>query len=73
VGDVVEGGPADRAGVRTGDVVIGVDGLTVGDPSDIAAAITDKRPGEEVEVKVQRNGSTVTLRATLGTRPGATP
>jgi putative serine protease PepD len=73
VQDVVPDGPAERAGVRTGDIVIGVDGLTVGDPSDIAAAIADKKPGDEVEVKVQRSGRTMTLRATLGKRPGATP
>jgi putative serine protease PepD len=70
---VIPDGPADRAGVRSGDVVTRVDGQTVREPSDVAAAIAGKRPGDEVEIQIQRNGSIVTLRATLGTRPGATP
>jgi putative serine protease PepD len=73
VQSVVSGGPADRAGIRTGDVIQRVDGETVDEPSDVTQALSDDRPGDVVAVEVLRNGSTVTLSATLGTRPASTP
>ena len=72
VQSAVSGGPADRAGIRTGDVIQRVDGEPVDEPSDIAQALSDDRPGDDVAVEVLRNGSTVTLNATLGTRPAST-
>jgi S1-C subfamily serine protease len=69
---VVSGGPAERAGIRTGDVITRVDGEQVKEPSDVAQAISDDRPGKVVTVEVQRDGSSVALRATLGTRPAST-
>ena len=73
VQSVVPGGPAEKAGLKAGDVIVSIDGQPVREPSDVAAAIADNRPGDEADVGVQRNGATMTLRATLGTRPGATP
>jgi len=71
VQSVVSGGPADRAGIRSGDVITHVDGKTVGEPSDVTQAISDNRPGEAVTIELQRNGSKVTVTATLGTRPAS--
>ena len=68
----VSGGPAQRAGLRTGDVVTKVDGTAVTEPTDIAQAIADNKPGDQVPVEVRRDGSTVTLNVTLGTRPAST-
>jgi putative serine protease PepD len=70
---VVSGGPADRAGVKPGDVITSVDGESVQEPADVSHAIEDNRPGERVELQVRRNGSVVTLQATLGERPRSTP
>ena len=42
----------------------------VSEPSDVAQAIADNDPGDQVAITVQRDGSSVTVRATLGTRPG---
>jgi putative serine protease PepD len=69
---IVSGGPADRAGLRRGDVITRVDGQDVAEPSDIAQAIADDEPGKEVAVEVRRDGSSVTLHTTLGTRPAST-
>ena len=70
---IVPGGPADRSTLRTGDVITGIDGKLVNDPSDVAEAIAAKRPGESVEVKVERNGLTEEVTVKLGTRPARTP
>jgi serine protease Do len=69
---VVSDGPGERAGLKTGDIITRVDGTVVTEPSDIAQAIADNKPGEEVPLEVRRDGSTMTLQATLGTRPGST-
>ena len=69
---LVSGGPADQAGLRNGDIITRVDGDAVTEPSDIAKAIADDKPGDQVAVEVMRSGSSTTLSATLGTRPGST-
>jgi S1-C subfamily serine protease len=73
VQSVVSGGPAERAGIHTGDVITSIDGRPIGKPADVTQAISDDRPGKVVSVEVQRDGSMVTVRATLGTRPASTP
>src|SRR4051812_43125269 len=74
VAAVTAGAPAETAGLRVGDVVKSVGGRTVNDPDQVAAAIQDRHPGDSVEVEVQRDGATQTLRVTLGERPDqATP
>jgi putative serine protease PepD len=70
---VVPGGPADRAGIRRGDVITKVDGKAVRDPSDVSTAIAGKNPGDKVSVEVGRGGTTEGIDVTLGTRPGRTP
>ena len=67
------GGPADRAGLQPGDVVTKVDGQSISSPDDVAAAISDDKPGDKVQVQVQRNGSDRTVDVTLGQRPEQVP
>lgn len=57
VGEVVPGGPAAAAGLRAGDVVVGVDDESVDSPEDVLAAIRRRSPGDEMELTVQRNGA----------------
>ena len=57
IGEVVAGGPAAAAGLRAGDVVVGVDGRPVTSPEDVLAAIRRRDPGDEMELTVQRNGA----------------
>jgi len=73
VREVTSGGPAQDAGIRTGDVIVRVDGDRVSEPGDVAAAIQDLRPGETVEVEVRRGGGTRTLEVELGNRAQRTP
>jgi putative serine protease PepD len=70
VQEVVPGSPADKAGINTGDVIVGVDGKRVAQPDDIASAISDDAPGDEVGVEVRRAGAaTDDVEVTLGDRP----
>jgi putative serine protease PepD len=69
VQEVVPGSPADDAGLNQGDVIVGVDGQRVGEPGDIASAITDNEPGEEVGVELRRGGATDDITVRLGDRP----
>ena len=73
VGDVTAGGPAAAAGIRAGDVITEVDGNQVRDPEDVAQAIENDKPGDKVDVKVQRGGSEQTIEVTLGQRPEQLP
>jgi S1-C subfamily serine protease len=50
-----------------------VDGETVHSPDDVANAIADNKPGERVEVTVNRGGSEHTVEVTLGQRPEQVP
>jgi putative serine protease PepD len=73
VGDVNPSSPADAAGIRNGDIIRQVAGKAVGGPSDVAAAIEGKKPGDKVTVEVLRGGSVEQFEVTLGTRPDKTP
>jgi putative serine protease PepD len=69
VQEVTAGGPAQRAGLRPGDVVVSVDGEAVSEPGDITDALAGDEPGDSVEVEVERDGSREQFDITLGSRP----
>lgn len=66
--NVVPNSPAAQAGLRAGDVVVAADGKAVTGKDDIRAAIQAHRPGETLTLEVVRDGRTVTVTATLGSR-----
>jgi len=68
--DVRAGGPADKAGIKGGDVLVEMAGTRIENLYDMTYALQDHKPGETVDVVVLRNGERVTLRATLGSRGG---
>ena len=65
---VVNGGPAAKAGIQRGDVIIAVNGQKVESYADLLGQLRLLRPGKTVPVKVDRNGSTHTLQVTIGSR-----
>jgi putative serine protease PepD len=73
VADVTSDSPADRAGIQRGDVIKRVDGDAVQDPEDVAQAIANDKPGDTIDVVVERDGRTLTLHVTLGKRPARIP
>lgn len=68
---VVAAGPADRAGIRANDVIIGLAGRQIVDQPSLASALASLQPGATVNIDVVRpDGSAATLRLTLGELPG---
>jgi predicted metalloprotease with PDZ domain len=63
---VVEGSPADRAGLEEGDVIVGIDGDTVRGPMGLRRRLADREPGDSVKVEVRRNGRSRTFETELG-------
>ena len=64
----VKGGPADEAGVRKGDVLIGLAGVGIETIHDFMAALSGLKVGEETEMVVRRDGETVRLKVAPGSR-----
>ncbi len=71
--DVRPGGPADKAGIKGGDIIVQMAGTKIENLYDMTYALQDHKPGETVDVVVIRNGERVTLRATLGSRSATPP
>jgi serine protease Do len=62
-------GPADKAGVRAGDVIVSVDGHAVTSTTDLGNILADLQPGNTVPVEVDRKGQQQTFNVTLDARP----
>jgi putative serine protease PepD len=67
---VPSGTPADHAGLRKGDVVVGVDGKRVTDGIGLIVAIRTHQPGETVTLTVRRDGHEQQLRIRLASKVG---
>jgi serine protease Do len=69
VGDVVENGPAEKAGLKRGDVIIEYDGKKIEEPNSLRNMVANTSPGEKHQMKVLRDGKTVTVQLTIGELP----
>jgi putative serine protease PepD len=69
VQNVTPGGPADKAGLQPNDVIKGIDGQPVHDPTELSSAIDAMKPGDKIKIQIDRNGLSQQVDATLGTRP----
>ena len=68
-GAVVAGSPADKAGLKDGDIITAVDGQRVDAAHSLDDVLITHQPGTTVTITVLRAGQTVDLQLTLGTRP----
>ena len=66
---VLQGGPAQQAGVRPGDVVVEVAGKPVKSTVQLLNAVAELKPGSEAEIGVQRGDESVALKVTVAQRP----
>jgi putative serine protease PepD len=68
VGSVESGTGAEKAGVRSGDVITAVDGKAISSSQQLRTVIATHKPGDTISLTIRRNGSTKTLNVTLGSR-----
>jgi serine protease Do len=69
VAEPQSGSPADKAGIKAGDVIVSVNGEAVNDARTLARRVSALAPGTSVRVGVVRNGREETLTLTLGELP----
>ena len=70
VADPQANSPAQKAGIKAGDVIVSVNGETVTDARDLARRIGAMAPGATVKLGITRNGRGDTVTVTLGQLPG---
>jgi serine protease DegQ len=73
IAGVLRGGPADKAGIKTGDVLLEVQGKPVADPAAMLNLIAALAPGSAATMKVKRQGRDVDASVTVGRRPKPRP
>ena len=69
VGDVTPGSPAAKAGLKRGDIILGLNGEALNSYGDLTARIASTAPGTSVQLKVFRDGKTFEVPVTLGELP----
>jgi putative serine protease PepD len=69
VAGTISGSPAEKAGVRAGDVIEKVAGIDLNNGQTLGGALQLHNPGEQIKITVRRGGSTVDLTVTLGDKP----
>ena len=69
VGDVIEGSPAEKAGLQRGDVIIEYDGKKIEEPYQLRNMVANTTPGQEVELKIIRENKTETKKVTISELP----
>ncbi len=66
---VFPGSPAEKAGLKDGDIVVAVDGNTIDAEHDLSSRVLPHVPGDTITLSVVRAGGTVEIKVTLGTLP----
>ncbi|WP_030905763.1 S1C family serine protease [Streptomyces sp. NRRL F-5126] len=67
---VTPGGPAAKAGLRSGDVITKFDGTAIDSGPTLISEIWTHKPGDQVKLTYQRDGQSHTVQVTLGSRKG---
>ncbi len=65
IADVVKGGPADKAGLRAGDIIYKVDDTLIQSFEDLSDIIDNSQVGDQLRVLANRNGEKITANVTL--------
>jgi 2-alkenal reductase len=66
---VEPGKPADQGGIKDGDIIVSINDKVIDEEHPLDATLAQFSPGDTVDVKILRDGASMTLKVTLGTRP----
>jgi len=69
IADVIEGSPAEKAGLRQGDVIVEYNGAPVNNLSSIRNAVSLMAPGKDIALTVKREGKTFPITVKIGSHP----
>lgn len=70
IADVQSGSPASKAGLRSGDTILTLDGKKVESPRDLARKVAAIKPGEKPSIELVRDGKRMTKTVTIAELPG---
>ncbi len=68
ISSVTPGGPAEKAGLKNGDVIVSIDGRNIKDGDDLVNDIASRRPGSSVRIGYMREGKAADAAVTIGDR-----
>ena len=66
---ITPGSPAEAAGIKPGDIIVAIGDTKIDTEHPLNAVLAQNAPGDKIDLKVLRDGKTLTLSVTLGTRP----
>ena len=69
VGEVTPQSPSEKAGIKTGDVIIGVNGKKISDARELRLMIGSMAPGTKAQIEINREGQNKTFNVDLGEMP----
>jgi serine protease Do len=69
VNEVMTDGPAAKAGLKQGDVVVAINGKTIRDPRDLATLVAGLKAGDNAKFGIWRDGRERNLTVAIGTQP----
>ncbi len=69
ISEVLRGSPADKAGIKPGDILVAINGEPVADSATMLSLIAALQPGQQAALKVVRNRVETEIKVVVGTRP----
>ena len=70
VAGITEDGPAGKAGLKSGDAILAVNGQEIADARELSRDIAALKPGDKASLSIWRDGATRTVEVTVGKLPG---